>query len=313
MAIDVECHQCSHVWTVPTAKAGRSVYCPECDESVEVPRPKTERPGAQKPERLPPGYRPRTDTRAKDKALFFGAVVLLGGVLAVVAMRIGGVMSDPNLEFDATPVTDLTDKLSGKSSSDSAKAENSEATGGRDGMTVAADTSDQSSSEAASPVGEGVSAADTTADSKRQQQLASLSEIAIDLDNFAPDVRGVISNVVETAATSAMGKCRLTPNDSVEPVMQLGLELKSAADQEELWLTAQLTASPDASPVVLWKRTGPLGTITEQAFQSGIVPPGIDREVATFFDREVATFFDELRAELVMARRNFPQDPKRGE
>ena len=97
MAIDVECQKCAHAWTVPTAKAGRSVYCPECDDSVVVPRPKVEVAEADKPERVRPGYRPRTDHRSKDRTILVGAIVLLLGVLVVVGLRINSVMSDPNL------------------------------------------------------------------------------------------------------------------------------------------------------------------------------------------------------------------------
>lgn len=165
-----------------------------------------------------------------------------------------------------------------------------------------ADSEDKSTSEtAAVDTGSDSSADDgipNELDSDRGRKLmASMSTVAIRISEFPQDSRGAVAASVQSGMKDQLDKCRLTfrAGDN-EPVMQILLDVRGSGDSAMLWMSAELLAK-DTQVVKVWARSGSVAPITEQALDSGIVPPNLDRDVANFFR--------SLRGDFVDARRQF--------
>lgn len=305
MSLTVSCSECGHEYEADSAQAGKQVSCPSCDASIRVPRLNSRnRQGQHSSESL----RDRVEGQgiSTHTILLIGSSILLLGVIAMIAVRFRQLdRADPSIE-GSDPASQTGNIVAAVASDDPESGEQvvassplsnaSPATGSSEtgpGKTVTAENSGGGPSTSDGAVIDSV-------DSDRGRQLmASMIDVAVRIESLAQDSRGVVASAVDTGVRAELEKCKLPYRaGSIEPVMFVRLDVRQQSGKQQLWMSAELRAKDGAKVLKVWERSGSVAPISDQALNSGILPPNLDRDITTFFR--------SLRGDFVEARRQFP-------
>lgn len=288
MAILLKCGACSHEWSVPTAKAGLSVHCPDCDAEVNVPKPKRDSSASGEFERIRSGHRPKTDNNIVGRSVLLGGLVLFVGIGALIALRVTGLMGTENLNFDPEEaIARATDSPSDQPSNGEEPSADS----------TASDTENNAGSDASTATTTETNSVDTdglSPSQKREKLLLAMKHLVIDVKPLLEDQRGAVADTVSEAVAGAVQRCGIKPADDAASVMSVELLLQGDDEQRRLTMTATLKENESDGAFIIWEHTDGLGVLNERALSTGVVPARLEQNVASFFS--------ELRQKVVDLR-----------
>jgi hypothetical protein len=128
--------------------------------------------------------------------------------------------------------------------------------------------------------------------------MAGMKDVATNITGFPADSRGAIRDAVASEIVAELDRCRVPHRSGQQkPVMNVKLSLKRMGEQPILWMEAELLAETEGETVLVWKRSGKVAPLNNQALTSGLLPPNLGRDVGLFFR--------SLRSDFVDARREF--------
>lgn len=223
-------------------------------------------------------------------------MVLIGiGVMAFLRLRQVESADTPD-QPGTDPVADVSDQdaveIPGGSTEDSVAVPVTEGNSEASDVPVSGDTERDRT-------GTGTDAAINEIDTARGRRLmADMKDVATRVVGFASDSRGAVREAVSAGIVAELDRCRV-PHRSGErkPLMDVQLELRQHDRQPTLWMSAELLAEEDGREVLVWKRSGMVTPLSNQALTSGLMPPNLNRDIGLFFR--------SLRSDFVDARREF--------
>lgn len=236
-------------------------------------------------------------------------VVLLGvGVMAILRMQQVESADDPAEEGAAVAAESITENDPGSAVVIPTEAGN-QAVGVPAGHGAESSTSAQAVSHSDSGTGAngtGATAANFSEDdvtdeldtARGRRIMAGMKDVATNITGFAADSRGAIRDAVASEIVAELDRCRVPHRSGQQkPVMNVKLALKRMGEQPILWMEAELLAETEGETVLVWKRSGKVAPLNNQALTSGLLPPNLGRDVGLFFR--------SLRSDFVDARREF--------
>ncbi|MEQ9407315.1 MAG: hypothetical protein RIK87_06290 [Fuerstiella sp.] len=238
------------------------------------------------------------------KILVIGGSVVLVGILAMLAIRIGQVRSSESVAqgtpetSPSVPAVETDGAGTVIPSPDPGQAEapvavSPEPADGGGGVTESSDT------VTAPPPPSGNDAVADEVDTDRgRRAMAKMLDVAIDVSDFPQDLRGVIRSTIATGVKAELERSRLTFRaGNVAPVMIVDLDVREQGGEKKLWMSAELRGKDGPDLIKVWERQGNVAGISDQALSTGILPPNLERDISTFFKT--------LRGDFVDARRQF--------
>lgn len=128
--------------------------------------------------------------------------------------------------------------------------------------------------------------------------MAGMKDVATNITGFPADSRGAIQDAVASEVVAELDRCRVPHRSGQQkPVMNVKLSLKRMGEQPILWMEAELLAETEGETILVWKRSGKVAPLNNQALTSGLLPPNLGRDIGLFFR--------SLRSDFVDARREF--------
>lgn len=298
MALSVQCPACKHRWKESTAAAGQRVSCPQCEESVRINRTAASA-----------AVRSANDGPHVARLVLIGGVVILVGVISMLAIRLASISSDeddttttaasvpePAAE-DATQLpTDTLDAVAIPLGTTAEIDDSGEVTlrdpGAAPGTTDPSGNVQAPSQTSADGGSETVPSVIST--DRGRELMAGMNDVGLRVVGFSADARGTVANAVRDGVTAAIQQCQLTVRPPTgEPLMVVELQQKN----DRLMMSAVLTAMDSDRRVRVWERSGTVTPLDSKATSGGLLPPNLQRDVATFFTG--------MRREFLDARRQF--------
>lgn len=309
MSLTIECLECGHTGRVSPAKAGMTIPCPSCGESIEVSGKKaTAAAGARgagaKASRGSASKAPRRSAAAtrRPKAdnsigliALLGSTVLLAGILVMYWIKKNQLDEDFNFSQSPDATEPNADDGASNSGDDPADSDLPDVDGlnpanltAESGATEAGSSDQQTDSMAVNTAGQDPAAdiilPEVQAVSPQVALMADITEVVFQVNSLPEDKRGAVQNAIESYCTSELNKCRLDCVEGDEkPKLVVDLDLRNIGGIQKLGMKAQLQAEMLGLQVVVWEHDAALVPIDQKALSSGISLPGLDREVAYFF------------------------------
>lgn len=132
-----------------------------------------------------------------------------------------------------------------------------------------------------------------------QQLLRDIKSVTLIRRAFTYDVLGTVTSAVDQEARNAITKSQLRESMSGNAAMIIVMSLKSAGNGSRLWITSQLVVRDRSGGreqvVMVWEKTGDVGSISDQSLFSGNLPPALKKDISDFFR--------SMRIDIVNARK----------
>ena len=219
-------------------------------------------------------------------------MIILGGAV-VVAIGVG-IMVFLRYREVSKPL----DTGSDKTAAETQVSDNSEPAGTSVEVPDKGEEADQNSTSAPDKHKQEDDIRDEVGTDDGRRVLAGLRDVGVSIGTLTTDRRGAVQECLANVVTDALDRARLGRRaGDQEPVLIVLPEIRRVDGKPVLWAEATLFGRIDETRVLLWKRSGQIAEITDQALTAAILPPNLDRDVARFLQ--------SLRNSIEDARKQF--------
>lgn len=142
-----------------------------------------------------------------------------------------------------------------------------------------------------------------------ERLLREIKSVMLIRRAFTYDVLGTVTSAVDSEARNALTKAGIRESITANSAMIVMMTLKSAGNGSRLWITSQLVVRERMGgrdqAVMVWEKTGEVGSISDQALFSGNLPMGLKKDISDFFRG--------LRVDIMNARKAVPKPADGGD